>query len=141
MGVYVRGVMLGVSLVAFLGACAKVPYTGRIQSNIVPDGIMRTLGKTTYATMLSGQKLQAKGANATTLTRVGERVSKVANQPKYDWSYSLIVDDAVNALVSAWRLHRLLHWDSTSTRKTRRGWRRSWGMKLAMPWHVMGPSA
>ena len=60
MGVYVRGVMLGVSLVAFLGACAKVPYTGRIQSNIVPDGIMRTLGKTTYATMLSGQKLQAK---------------------------------------------------------------------------------
>ena len=94
---WIRFVVVAGAIGSFLVACAKVPYTGRLQGNIVPDGVMRAIGKTTYSTMLSGKKLQKKGANATTLSRVGGRVSKVANQPKYDWSYNLIVEDTVNA--------------------------------------------
>jgi predicted Zn-dependent protease len=94
---WIRCAVIGLATGVVLGACAKVPYTGRLQGNIVPNGIMRSIGKTTYATMLSGKKLQKKGANATTLSRVGGRVATVANQPKYDWSYTLIVEDTLNA--------------------------------------------
>ena len=94
---WVRYAAVGVAVCGFVGACAKVPYTGRIQGNVVPDSIMRGIGKATYSTMLQGKKLQKTGGNATTLSRVGGRVSKVADQPKYDWSYNLIVEDSVNA--------------------------------------------
>ena len=79
-------------------ACSKVPYTGRLQYNLVPDSIMRGLGATTYTSMLADVKVKRKGEDNDTLQQVGDRISKVANQPKYDWEYKLIKDDeAINA--------------------------------------------
>ena len=86
---------------ALVVACAKVPYTNRLQYNLIPDPIMRGVGSSTYATMLAGESLQKKGEDVEILSRVGKRISKAADQPKYDWQFNMIKDDDV---VNAWCL-------------------------------------
>lgn len=78
-------------------ACVKVPYTGRRQLNLVPESIMHGLGASTYQSMLAGAPVQRSGTNSTILDRVGARISRVANKPKFDWEYTLIDDAQVNA--------------------------------------------
>jgi predicted Zn-dependent protease len=78
-------------------ACAKVPYTGRIQYNVIPDSLMRGIGKSAYNEMLSGVSTKKKGDDASTLNKVGRKISKVADKPKYDWKFTLIKEDVVNA--------------------------------------------
>jgi metalloendopeptidase OMA1, mitochondrial len=96
-----KRVVLGVALVALGVACAKVPFTGRLQYNVIPDPLMRTLGATTYTSMLSSVDIEKKGEDADVLGRVGKDISRVADQPKYDWDFTLIDDDAQ---VNAWCL-------------------------------------
>lgn len=86
---------LGIAMVGW--ACQKVPYTGRRQYNLVPAGIMKNLGKTSYAQQLQGANVVRTGRDANLLSNVGERISRVAAKPSYDWSYALIEDDVINA--------------------------------------------
>jgi len=86
-----------VASVVLVVACAKVPFTGRIQYNIIPDSLMRGIGKSAYGEMLSGVSVKRKGSDAATLNKVGRKISKVADKPKYDWKFSLIKDDTMNA--------------------------------------------
>jgi predicted Zn-dependent protease len=86
---------LAVALVAV--ACVKVPYTGRMQFNLIPKGVMNNIGKTSYDEMLTSSKLVPRGADVDTLKRVGGRVSKVADQPDFDWQYALIQSQEINA--------------------------------------------
>jgi len=84
--------------VVLAAACAKVPFTGRKQFNLVPSGIMKTLGKSSYASTLEGVKLvKRKDADAQTLRAVGDRIADVANEPDFAWEFSLIEDDMMNA--------------------------------------------
>lgn len=85
------------ALSALVVACAKVPYTDRKQYNLLPDSLMRGLGKTTYSAMLSEVKVRKKGDKNDVLQKVGRRISRAANQPKYDWKFSLIDSDEINA--------------------------------------------
>jgi len=78
-------------------ACHKVPYTGRTQFNLLPDVLMMGLGKSSYASTLSAVKVKKKGEDNVVLQRVGGRISKVADEPTFDWEYSLINEDEVNA--------------------------------------------
>ncbi len=78
-------------------ACAKVPYTGRVQYNLIPEAVMNGVGRVTYQTMLSEAKVQKRGENVTILNSVGDRLSVIANKPKYRWEYNLINDDQMNA--------------------------------------------
>ncbi len=80
-----------------LTSCQKVPVTGRRQFNLIPDGIMRGVGKSSYTSMLKDANVQRKGENSQVLNRVGRRISKVADKPKYDWTFSLVREDSVNA--------------------------------------------
>jgi predicted Zn-dependent protease len=94
--------LLLVTLLAVAGgsvyaACAKVPYTNRRQFKIVPNKVMSTLGRTTYASMLQGKRLQTSGQNHDVLSRVGQRISRAAAQPKFDWQYRMIDDPTINA--------------------------------------------
>jgi len=82
-------------------ACNKVPYTGRPQYNLIPDAIMKGIGKTSYRDALSSEKLEKQGEDAELLKKVGARIARVANQPDYDWTYSLIDDDET---INAWCL-------------------------------------
>ncbi len=92
-----RGWIAAGAAVVLAVACAKVPVTGRPQYNVVPEAIMKTLGKTSYTDMLSGSRIERKTEDAQTLNQVGAKISRVANQPTYDWDYTLIEDDQVNA--------------------------------------------
>ncbi len=78
-------------------ACAKVPVTKRVQYNLLPDSLMRGVGKTTYTATIAEAKVKRKGEDAEVLTKVGRKISRVANQPKYDWRFSLLDDDQINA--------------------------------------------
>ncbi len=86
---------------ATVTACFKVPYTGRKQFNVLPDGLMRGLGALTYSTMLAEVKVARKGENNRTLNQVGKRIARVANEKNYDWEFSLIRN---NNTLNAWCL-------------------------------------
>ncbi|MEZ4320085.1 MAG: M48 family metallopeptidase [Myxococcota bacterium] len=85
--------------VAALGlmACNKVPYTDRKQLNVIPGGIMNAAGAQTYSATLAEVQVRTGDDDVKTLKRVGGRISKVANQPKFDWQYNLLDDPTVNA--------------------------------------------
>lgn len=78
-------------------ACVKVPYTERRQFNLIPDVVMRPVGKATYDMMLADLTVRKKGENNKVLQKVGRKISAAAKQPKYDWQFALINDDTVNA--------------------------------------------
>ena len=80
-----------------VAACHKVPYTGRTQFNLVPDSVMRGVGRSSYTSLLSGVTVDGGGPDDEVLQAVGGRISVVADQPKYAWEFSLIEEDEVNA--------------------------------------------
>lgn len=84
---------------AFVVACHKVPFTGRLQYNLIPDSIMRGIGKSSYRDTLSAARVEKEGADHEMLVKVGKKISKVAAQPDYEWKYSLIDDDET---INAW---------------------------------------
>ncbi|MCB9765295.1 MAG: M48 family metallopeptidase [Alphaproteobacteria bacterium] len=84
-----------------LSACVKVPVTGRRQFNIIPDGLMRQLGASTYTSMLSSETISKGNDNAKSINTVGNAIAKAANQKKYDWEFKLIQD---NDTLNAWCL-------------------------------------
>lgn len=93
--------VLGLSVAAATAvvavACAKVPYTGRKQVNLVPDVIMRTLGAQSYTSMLDGKPIDRTSKSSQVLDRVGGRISTVAKAPDFEWEYALIEEDTINA--------------------------------------------
>ncbi len=97
----VRSTATILAIGALVVACAKVPYTNRLQYNLIPNSLMRGIGASTYTTMLAGEKIQRQGEDADILARVGRRISRAAAEPKYDWQFSMIVDDD---MVNAWCL-------------------------------------
>lgn len=79
--------------------CSKAPVTGRRQYNLLPDSLMLPLAKSSYQDTLSKEKKVKKGADAALLGEVGGRIATVANQPKYDWEFTLVDDDET---INAW---------------------------------------
>ena len=47
--------------------------------------------------MLADLKVKKKGEDSDTLRKVGKRISNAAKQSKYDWEFSLIKSDEINA--------------------------------------------
>ena len=88
---------LATGMALALVACNKVPYTGRKQFNLVPDSIMRGVGKASYSSMLAELKVEKRGEDVEILEKVGRRISRVADEPKYDWEFTLADEDEVNA--------------------------------------------
>jgi predicted Zn-dependent protease len=82
-------------------ACHKIEYTGRLQYNLIPDSIMRGIGKSSYQAQLSESKVLKEGSDKEKLLQVGKRVSRAADEPKYDWRFNLVNDDDT---VNAWCL-------------------------------------
>jgi predicted Zn-dependent protease len=88
--------LAGVVVLALV-ACQKVPITGRPQFNLVPDSIMRGIGKSSYQSVLGEERVKRSGEDVEVLERVGRRISKVANEPDYDWTYTMVEKDELNA--------------------------------------------
>jgi len=83
--------------ILLMGSCQRVPVTNRRQFNLIPDGVMRGVGKTSYTSMLREAKVEKRGKGKEVLDKVGRRIARVAHQPKYDWTFSLLDEDAINA--------------------------------------------
>ena len=92
-----RTLAAGLGAMALIVACHKVPYTNRKQFNLVPNGVMNQAGAASYTSMLADVRVQKQGSDNEVLQRVGRNISRVANQPNYDWTYSLIQSNELNA--------------------------------------------
>jgi len=92
-----RPLLITLAAATLAAACIKVPYTGRRQFNLVPDSVMHGLGASTYQSMLQGKVVQRKGQDSAILDRVGNRISEAAHKPGFEWEYSLIAEDTLNA--------------------------------------------
>ncbi len=92
-----RLLAIAVGVAVLVASCSRTPYTRRAQYNLIPDPIINSLGQSTYVSMLGEVRVASRGADSTLLDRVGQRIARVANQPRYDWEFSLIQDDQINA--------------------------------------------
>lgn len=91
--------LVGVASIAI--ACHKVEYTGRMQYNLIPDSVMRGIGRSSYQSQLSEATVEKAGADHEKLVQVGKRISRAADEPKYDWRFNLIDDEET---INAWCL-------------------------------------
>jgi len=92
-----RPIARGLLLAAAIAACSKVPITQRRQFNLLPEGLMNSIGESTYAEMLGGVEVERGGENHEVLLRIGERIADASNE-NYDWEFKLIQDaDTINA--------------------------------------------
>lgn len=94
-----QGLLLALGLA--LTGCSRTPVTKRAQLNLIPDGIMLPLGASSYSQMLDGVSRVKGTEDNQVLKRVGERISTVADEPRYEWQYTLIDDDET---INAWCL-------------------------------------
>jgi predicted Zn-dependent protease len=78
-------------------ACNKVPYTGRLQYNLIPSSIMNGVGKQAYTSTLAEANVEKSGPDREMLVSVGNKISAVANEPDFAWRFSLLEDETINA--------------------------------------------
>lgn len=97
-------------IVSFLAiqSCTKVPITGRRQTNLLPENELMAMALTNYNQVLSESKVVATGANAESVKKVGERISKAVTTymnangfskriANYNWEFKVIEDPTINA--------------------------------------------
>ncbi len=78
-------------------ACAKVPYTNRTPFVLVPNGQMVALGADAYKQARQEGKVVKEGKDVERLRTVGRRIAARANQPDYDWQFTLFQSEEANA--------------------------------------------
>jgi predicted Zn-dependent protease len=100
-------VVLGAFL-AFLGACATVPGTGRSQLSLVSDQELSTMAAQQYSQMVKKGPLSANKKDTAMIKKVGAGISRAAETflreqgreaeiADYKWEFNLIESDEVNA--------------------------------------------
>jgi predicted Zn-dependent protease len=92
-----------------IGACSKVPITGRRQAHLLPESMLMSESSLAYSQFLSTNKKVADSeTNAVMVKKVGARiqsaVTQYMNQHKmssriagYKWEFNLVDDNTVNA--------------------------------------------
>ena len=93
--------LVAVSLLIASG-CSRVPITGRRSFNLVPDSQAMQLGDDAYKQVLQQNKIITSGPDYDQMMRVGRRIAEVANEPSFQWEFSLI-DDSKTANAFACR--------------------------------------
>jgi predicted Zn-dependent protease len=95
-----RGLIGALGAATLVVACAKVPFTGRLQPNLVPTALMNSIGASTYDSLLSAEKVVTSGSDLATVKTIGQRIAKQTGA-SYDWAYKLVEDDG---MINAWCL-------------------------------------
>lgn len=91
-----RSVLVGGAL--WLVGCATVPYTNRKQINLVPESQEQQLGLQAFNDVKTKNKISTDPAVNEQVTRVGKRIAAAADQPDWDWQFTVIDDPkTVNA--------------------------------------------
>lgn len=101
--------IIGLILITvFVIACAKVPITGRKQTNLLPESEMIGMSTAQYSEVLSASNVVTSGADAQMIQRVGDRISAAVEKylddhhmskryEGFQWEFKLIQEDIVNA--------------------------------------------
>lgn len=85
-------------LALFAVGCATAPYTGRRQMILVSEGEEAALGDDAYKHILRDSVLTHDADAERIVRKVGERIARAANEPAYNWQFSVINDpEMVNA--------------------------------------------
>ena len=89
--------LLPLSLLILAG-CATVPITGRSQLLIVPESEEIAMGEEAYRHILRESALSRHPEALRIVRKVGRKIARVADKPRYNWEFSVIDDpERVNA--------------------------------------------
>jgi predicted Zn-dependent protease len=89
-------------VLCLLPACQKVPGTGRLQYNVIPDDYLNPLGKQAFKDAKADEREIASGPDAQTVERVAKNIQAVVEkQVDFNWQVALFDDQKT---VNAWCL-------------------------------------
>jgi len=88
---------LALGLVIVLTGCALTSETARPHFDLVDDDSARRIGEKIYRAELAAHRLSADSRLTATVNTIGRRLAAVATRPDYEWEFSLIENDAVDA--------------------------------------------
>ena len=81
-----------------LAGCYVVPETGRQSLVLIDEATEMRMGLQAYSQALTDQKIARNSKYSPAVQRVGSRIAAVANQPNYQWEFTLFdAPDTVNA--------------------------------------------
>lgn len=104
----VNRIFLCLIAAVLLAACSTVPVTGRSSLNLIPDGELATLGKTSYDEFLAEAPISRNARANAMVKRVGTRLASATEQymqelgistRNLNWEFT-VIDDAETA--NAW---------------------------------------
>jgi metalloendopeptidase OMA1, mitochondrial len=85
-------------LCVFMTGCATVPYTNRKQFNYMPADQEMQMGLDAYTDVKKKNKISNDPQINALVQRVGKRIAAAADQPGWDWQFTVIDDPkTVNA--------------------------------------------
>lgn len=87
---------LALVLVVVVG-CQTVPYTGRSQLLLLPEGSEVQMGLDSYQEILKKSKVSTDPALNARVTRVGRRIAEATGRTDYQWEFKVLEDKQVNA--------------------------------------------
>ncbi len=94
----IQSIAITLCFIFFISSCAKVPYTERKSLMLISLDEEIALGEKTFNELLKKSKLSEDKEKTEMIEKIGRKIAKVADQPKYKWEFVLIDDDkTVNA--------------------------------------------
>jgi predicted Zn-dependent protease len=88
-----RFLILLLSGLVFLAGCTTAPMTGRRQIMLVSEQEENALGLKAFQEVLKKEKPSTDAKLNAMVSRIGSRISAVANKPDYNWEFKVIQDD------------------------------------------------
>lgn len=89
--------LLLAAFAAVLVSCQTVPITGRKAFNLYSPSQEAELGAQSYAEILKGEKVSRDRQTNEMLQRIGQRIAQVSENPDWDWEFTLVESEQVNA--------------------------------------------
>ena len=89
-------ILIALILLGTVG-CQTVPFTGRSQLVLVPEGTEVQMGLESYQEILNKSKLSTDRRLTEQVERVGRRIAEATGRSDYQWEFRLIEDPQANA--------------------------------------------
>ncbi len=89
----VRYIVIFLTFMLLLAGCATAPVTGRSQLLLVPEQQEMALGLEAYQQILAEEQISQDPEINAMVKRVGSRIAAVADQPDYNWEFTVIEED------------------------------------------------
>ncbi len=86
-------ILVSLASLALAASCSTEPVTGRSQLNFLSEGEEAQMGAQAYQEILSKSTLVRSGPEYDQVVRVGKKIAQAADEPTFQWEFSLIKDD------------------------------------------------